>query len=165
MACVWPYAKGRTQCCVLDCFTCYSSQCDTKVEEDGQQTETTMVPATFTKHLRDHRRQYDEEEEAWRTNRAPKESMLYLKEMERLQLYFSAVSFWDSPLKILACRSANMIVKSQSVFIRTWPNPCPGMCNVQVFLHFTNELIFFAHFWKRPFFKDIAHLRSRLPRR
>ena len=28
-----------------------SSQCDKRVEEDGQQTETTMVPTTFTKHL------------------------------------------------------------------------------------------------------------------
>ena len=28
-----------------------SSPCDTKVEEDGQKTEATMVPATFTKHL------------------------------------------------------------------------------------------------------------------
>ena len=27
------------------------SQCDTKLEEDGQQTGTTMVYATFTKHL------------------------------------------------------------------------------------------------------------------
>ena len=31
--------------------TCDSSPCDTNVEEDGQQTQTTMVPATFTKHL------------------------------------------------------------------------------------------------------------------
>ena len=37
-----------------------SSQCHTKVEEDGQQTKTTMVPATFM----DHHRQYDEEDEA-----------------------------------------------------------------------------------------------------
>ena len=36
---------------MLDCSTCDSSQCDTKVEGDGQQTETTMVPATFTKHF------------------------------------------------------------------------------------------------------------------
>ena len=36
---------------MLDCSTGYSSECDTKVEEDGQQTEAMMVPATFTKHL------------------------------------------------------------------------------------------------------------------
>ena len=47
----WPYTKGRTQCCVLDCSTCDSIPRDTKVEEDGQQTETMIVPATFTKHL------------------------------------------------------------------------------------------------------------------
>ena len=51
VGCFWLYAKGHTQCCVLDCSTCYSSQCDTQVEEDGQRTETMMVPATFTKHL------------------------------------------------------------------------------------------------------------------
>ena len=51
VGCFWLYAKGHTQCCVLDCSTCYSSQYDTQVEEDGQRTETTMVPATFTKHL------------------------------------------------------------------------------------------------------------------
>ena len=43
--------RKDTQCCVLDCSTCYYSQCNTKVEEDGQQIETTMVPTTFTKHL------------------------------------------------------------------------------------------------------------------
>ena len=48
---VWPYTKGRTQCCVLDCSTCNSIPRDTKVEKDGQQTETMIVPATFTKHL------------------------------------------------------------------------------------------------------------------
>ena len=36
---------------MLDCTTCYSSLCDTKVEKDDQQTETMMVPATFTKHF------------------------------------------------------------------------------------------------------------------
>ena len=51
VGCVWLYAKGHTQCCVLNSFTCNSSQCDTNVVGDGQQTEMTMVPATFTKHL------------------------------------------------------------------------------------------------------------------
>ena len=48
---VWLYATGHTQCCVSDSSTCDSSQCDTKAEGDGQQIETTMVPATFRKHL------------------------------------------------------------------------------------------------------------------
>ena len=44
---------GRTRkdaCRVLDCSTCDSSPCDTKVKKDDQQTETTMVLATLT-HL------------------------------------------------------------------------------------------------------------------
>ena len=43
-------AKGRTQRRVLDSSTCDSSQCDTKVKKDDQQTKMTMVPATLT-HL------------------------------------------------------------------------------------------------------------------
>ena len=48
VGCVCPYAKGRTQCRALDCSTCDSSMCDTKVGKDDQQTKTTMVPATLT---------------------------------------------------------------------------------------------------------------------
>ena len=51
VGCVWLYVKGQEQCCMLDCSTCNSSQCNMKVKEDGQQTETMMVPATFMKHF------------------------------------------------------------------------------------------------------------------
>ena len=51
VGCVWPYAKGRTQFCVLGFSSCESSHCDKKVEEDDQQTEMMVIPATFTKHL------------------------------------------------------------------------------------------------------------------
>ena len=35
----------------LRCELNFLSRCDTKVEEDGQQTETTIVPANCTKRL------------------------------------------------------------------------------------------------------------------
>ena len=71
-----------------------SSQCDKRVEEDGQQTETTMVPTTFTKHLVTVR--------GLKNNRTPRKAKRActqnLTEMEGLQLLFSAVPF-ETPLE------------------------------------------------------------------
>ena len=75
---------------VLDCTTFDSSPCDTKKEEDCQQTETTIVPATCTKNLVTNianptKRQRLEEQPHARVAPRGRASTQYLNGMEGLQ--------------------------------------------------------------------------------
>ena len=83
---------------MLDYSTSYSSQCDMKMKEGSQQSETSMVPVTCTKHCcifwvvltitanqsLTMRKRLKEQPQV--TQDRVKTSMQFLKEMESLQL-------------------------------------------------------------------------------
>ena len=140
VGCVWP--KGRTQYRMLDFSTCNSSPCYTKVEEDDQQNETTMVPATFTKHLftiatNPTKRKRLEEQPGATQGKEGERAHNISRRWKVYNCNFQLFLFEIALLKNWPCRSANLILEFRSVFMRVRPNPCPSMC-----IHFSLHLLY-----------------------
>ena len=102
-----------------------------RLEEDGPQTERTMVPATFTKHLATiaanvtKRKKLEEES---RVTQGKEGAHNISRKRKVYNGNFQLILFFgDSPLKLWPYRSANLILVT-SIFICTRPNPRPDMC-------------------------------------
>ena len=124
---------GLSHLCILE-----YSQCDTKVEKDDQQTETMMVPATLTHFVTIAanltKRKRPEEQLSTTQGKEGEHAQNIWKE-GNFQLFL----FEILPLKNWPCRSANLILKLRSVFMRTRQNPCLVCAFTLALFFYTNK--------------------------
>ena len=113
--CVWPYAKRRTQCCVLDYSTCDSGRrWSTNWDANGRTWSPRLSRWWRGRGLKNNRA----------TCKAKRERMHTISHRNgTFTIVIFSCSFWGPPLKNRPCRSANLILESRSVFIRARPNP------------------------------------------